>query len=150
MSTMITKESGATGSPPADDGAQASPLRRYCFEAERLVESTQRAEISVIARSEEEGRDKAQAEVDENEVEWDEDDFDEGEAQLSLGSTEELSDEEIEDYLEEQREEAEAVKAAEQRATRRRGLNSILASLRTTTSEEERAGLIDELEQLID
>ena len=30
------------------------PLRRYCFDAERIDQTTQRAEISVIASSEEE------------------------------------------------------------------------------------------------
>ena len=118
MSTMMTKEPGATGSPPADGAAQESPLRRYCFNAERVVETTESAQLSEIATSEEEAWDKAQAQLDDGDVDWDEEESNEGEADLSLASTERLTDEEIEEYLEELRVEGEAVSAAEQGASR--------------------------------
>ena len=135
MSTMMTKEPGATGSPPADGAAQESPLRRYCFNAERVVETTESAQLSEIATSEEEAWDKAQAQLDDGDVDWDEEESNEGEADLSLASTERLTDEEIEEYLEELRVEGEAVSAAEQGASRRRNVRTLLASLRATASE---------------
>jgi hypothetical protein len=144
-----TTETGATQALSVDDGAQDSPLRRFCFNANRIVEATEWAEISVVARSEEEAWGKAQAQLDDDEVEWVADDNEQGDADLSLSCSEELTDEEIQEYLEEQRAEEEAFRTAEQRATRQRACHSILASLRTTASEEERAGLLDELERVI-
>jgi hypothetical protein len=152
MSTATnTTETGATETLPFDDGAQASPLRRYCFDADRSVQATEYAEISVIARSEDEAWEKAQAQLDDGDVEWvdDEDEYDRGEPDLYLSSSEELTGEEIEEYQEEQGAEGDAVKAAEQSASVQRDCHSILASLRTTASEEERASLLDELERFI-
>jgi hypothetical protein len=147
--TKIT-EPGATAALPVDDGAQDSPFRRFTFNAVRVVETTEAAEITVIAKSEEEAYCKAEAQLnDEDDVEWVQEDYDQGEADLSLLSSGELSDDEIQELLEEQKAEEAAAEAAEQRATRRRDCDSILALLRTTRNEEERSGLIDDLELML-
>ena len=125
-------------------------LRRYVFIASRDVEGTQGAEICVIATSEDEAREKAQVQIDDGEADWWEPEImDEGDGDLTLDSEADLTDEEIEAYREEQRVEEENAMAAEQRASRRRNIHSILTSLRSTASEEERASLIDDLERTI-
>jgi hypothetical protein len=74
-------------------------LRRYVFNASREPECRQEAEISVIASSEEEARDQAQTWIDDCDVDWDEPEvLDEGDADLTLDSQEDLTDEEIEEY----------------------------------------------------
>jgi hypothetical protein len=135
-------------SQPTGDNAQRQ-LRRYSFDVGRVVQFTEYAEITVTARNEEDAWVKAQAQLDDDDVQWVGGDTEGGEADLSLASSEGLTDEEVEEYLEEQRAEEEAIKAAEQRAARGRDIQSILASLRKTASEEERADLIDDLEQML-
>ena len=82
-------------------------------------------------------------------MDWFEADLEEGETDLTLESCEDLTEEEVEEYLAEQREN-EAVEALRQEETcRRRELQTLLASLRTTATEEERASLIDDLERMI-
>jgi hypothetical protein len=104
----------------------------------------------VIATSEAEVWEKAQAQIDNCDADWCDPYITDWEvADLTLGSQRDLTDYEMEEYLEERRAEEEAVRAAEQRATRRANLNSIFASLRTAASEEERATRIDDLEQMI-
>jgi hypothetical protein len=128
-------------------------IMNYCFHAERIDQTTQRADISVIASSEEEAWHKAQAEADEGNLDWFEEDLEEGETDLTLESCEDLTEEEVEEYLEyleEQRKNEEAVEALKQKETcRRRELQTLLESLRTTATEEERASLIDDLERMI-
>jgi non-homologous end joining protein Ku len=124
-------------------------LRRYCFGVDRFVQTTECAEITVTARSEDEAWNKAQAQLHGGYVDWNECNTEEDEPDLSLESTEDPSEEEVEEFLEERREEEEAARAAEQRAARGRDIHSILAALRKTASEEERADLIDALEQML-
>ena len=98
-------------------------IMNYCFDAERINQTTRRAEISVIASSEEEAWQKAQAEADEGNLDWFEEDLEEGETDLTLESCEDLTEEEVEEYLEyleEQRKNEEAVEALKQKETCRR------------------------------
>jgi hypothetical protein len=71
------------------------PLKRYNFSAERIDQTIYRAEIAVIAKSEGEAYAKAQAEADENNVDWIEEDIEEGDADITLETTEKLDDEEV-------------------------------------------------------
>ena len=123
------------------------PLRRYHFSAERIDQTNYMAEVAVIAKSEEEARAKAQAEADENNVDWIEEDCEEGYADLTLESSVDLTEEEVEEYLEEQRENENFINDLKQTETYR--IHTLLASLRKTDTEEERATLIDELEHMI-
>jgi hypothetical protein len=148
MSTSLETVAKESPSIEAKHPQGAQSLRRYCFEAERIDQSTQKAEIGVVARSEEEAWEMAQAEVDDGNVDWVEEESEEGEADLELLSCDGLTEEELAEYLEEQRE-IEAVEAREQEAAhRRRDLQTLVASLRTAT-EEERASLIDDLERMV-
>jgi hypothetical protein len=125
-------------------------LRRYVFNASREPECSQEAEISVIASSEEEALDQAQARIAACDVDWDElEVWDEGYADLTLDSQEDLTDEEIEEYRRQKLSELEAIRDAEQQLTRRSKLRTLLESLRATASEEERASLLNSLEETL-
>ena len=137
----------ATQEPEAQD--QARSLRRYAFEAERVVHVTEYTDIKVIAESEDEAWEEARGQLDDGDVEWDEGDRDEEGDELSLNSVEDLTEREIEEYMREKQEEEEAIRAAEDRTSRRQNLRNLLVSLRAA-SDEERVSLIDDLEMLID
>jgi hypothetical protein len=61
----------------------------------------------VIVRSEDEAREKAQAEADEDNLDWIDENSEEGYADLTLEFSVDLTEEEVEEYLEEQREPSE-------------------------------------------
>ena len=134
-------------------------LRRYHFTAERIDQTTYQADVSVIAQDETEAFDKAQAEADEGPLYWGESATEEGYPDLRLAQVEDATEEEVEEYLEEQRRDDEAfindlrsIGEADWppvNPTLAARLEGITASLRAAATEEERTRLIDELEGLI-
>ena len=83
-------------------------LRCYHFTAERIDQTTYQADVSVIAKDEAEAFEKAQTEADEGSLDWCESDTEEGDSDLALFGIEDPTEEEVEEYLEEQRRDDEA------------------------------------------
>ena len=131
-------------------------LRRYHFTAERIDQTTYQADVSVIAKDEAKAFEKAQAEADEGSLDWCASETEEGDSDLALFEVEDLTEEEVEEYLDEQRGESDDEEFINDlRGTRMivpavppslsARLEGITASLRAAATEEERARLIDEL-----
>jgi hypothetical protein len=123
--------------------------RLYNFVATRTDEIYKRAAIGVIGLSKEETRPQAELDLEEGDVDWEEEDFQEGEPDLTFDTCEDLTDEEVQEYLEEQRVSQEEVEAKIREQALRRDLRGLLTSLRATATAEERATLLDAMDRLI-
>ena len=83
------------------------PLRRYNFSAERIDQTIYTAEVAVIASSEAEAYEKAKAEADEDNSDWIEEDIKEGDPELTLEFSVDLTEEEVQAYSKEQQDRSE-------------------------------------------